>query len=136
MIPKYELKDNNPLVNYIKSERMNILDFISTKIINISINRLSESNSHNNNINKYIKNKFVDTKNLINDMTNLTSMYEVKWNNNFIIFNTSNEIDILKRIKVMIYIIDYLKQKTKNKILLKNDPATNSFPNGPDSLIP
>jgi len=106
---KYSLNDNNILLKYIKDERNNIIKFKKNKI-DISISILDSYD----NIYNYTNYKFVDTKRLKNDMKTLNYIYKIEWNNNLIIIITEKEKDFTKRIKIIIHIIEYLKEKTGN----------------------
>lgn len=110
---KYLLDDKNPLVKYLKNERMKIINFMNSTSIKIKINKV-ESIIHTQFINKYIKSNFVDVEHLKKDIINLNYFYEITWDNNLIVINTINEIEQFKRIKVIVYMIEYLKQETKN----------------------
>jgi len=108
---KYNLNDDNILLNYIKNERVNIINFINNKKISINITKLSEYN----NIYKYVDSFFVDKKNLLNDMKNLNYIYKIEWGeDNMIIINTNNEIESNVYIKILIYMIEYLKYKSQD----------------------
>jgi hypothetical protein len=48
-------------------------------------------------------------------MKTLNHIYEIKWNNNFIIINSENEIKLSKKLRIIIYMIEYLKEITQNK---------------------
>ena len=65
-------------------------------------------------------------------MKKLTVIYKISWNNNLIILFTENEIDLLRRIKIIVFIIEYLKEKTQNnkkvKIYLVLSTLEKQFP--------
>ena len=122
---KYEIDNNNFLLNYIKNERKKLL---KNKIkINFKISKLIK----NDDIYNYFKGKFVDYKNLLKDMETLHDIYEIKWNNNFIIIKTNEAINH-KYIKIIISIIEYLKEKAHNnkdvKIFLVLSRLKKEFP--------
>jgi len=106
---KYVLDDDNILLKYIKDERKNIINFKKTPI-NISISNLDNYD----NIYNYTDSKFVDTKNLLNDMKTLNIIYKIQWGENLIIIITDQKKDYSKRLKVIIHIIEYLKEKIRN----------------------
>lgn len=107
---KYSLDDNNILLKYIKDERNNIIKFKKHKL-DIEISNLNSFDK----IYNYTNTKFVDTKRLKDDMKTLKYIYKIQWNNNLIIIITEKEKDFTKRIKIIIHIIEYLKEKTGNK---------------------
>ena len=107
---KYNLDNQNILLNYIKNERTKILEIIKNKIFNIDIKIISKITK----IRKYINSNFVDKKNLLDDIKNLNFIYKITWDNNFIILITENKINLYNRIKIIVYIIEYLKIKTNN----------------------
>ena len=107
---KYSLNKDNTLLEYLKNERSNIINIIGKKPISISISKLDKYDD----IYKYVKSNFVDRENLLKDMKSLNIIYQIKWNDNMIIINTENEIDLNNRIKIIVYIIEYLKEKTQN----------------------
>lgn len=110
---KYLLTKDNILLKYIKDERKNIIKFIvDNKLVSISISitRIDKCDE----IYKFIKGKFVDTENLLIDIETLNYIYEIKWNNNIIIIKSENEIKISKKLKIIIYMIEYLKEITQD----------------------
>jgi hypothetical protein len=106
---KYSLNDNNILLEYIKDERNNIINF-KRKPVNVLISKLHSYDK----IYNYTNSKFVDTLNLLNDMKTLNYIYKIEWENNLIIIITDREEDFKKRIKIIIHIIEYLKEITQN----------------------
>ena len=107
---KYSLNDNNVLVKYIKDERKNIIQLAKNKSFTINISNIDSYDK----IKEYVNSKFVDTKNLLNDMKTLDIIYKIEWNNNLIIIYAEDKIDLLNRIKIIVFIIEYLKEKTQN----------------------
>lgn len=107
---KYLLDDNNILLKYIKDERRNIVQFAKDKSFNIDISTIDSYDK----INNYVNNRFVDTKNLLIDMKTLNTIYKIKWDNNLIIIKTHETIDLMRRIKIIVFMIEYLKEKTQN----------------------
>jgi len=112
---KYKLNNQNILLKYIKEERNDILKIIKNKIFKIDINIINKFDE----INKFVDSHFVDKKNLLNDLKNLNIIYKITWNNNFIILFSENEFKLLNRIKIIVYIIEYLKIKTNNNKNIK-----------------
>jgi hypothetical protein len=125
---KYLLNNDNLLLNYIKNERKNIIQSAKNKSISINISQINNYDK----IKKYTNSKFVDKQNLLNDMKKLNIIYKISWNNNLIILFTENEINLLKRVKIIVYIIEYLKEKTQNnknvKIYLVLSSLEKQFP--------
>ena len=107
---KYSLDNDNHLLKYIKDERKKIIQLAKDKSYNIKISNIDSYDK----INKYTNSKFVDTKNLLDDMKTLTIIYKIEWDNNLIIIYTKDKIDLLKRIKIIVFMIEYLKEKTQN----------------------
>ena len=115
---KYQISNDNFLLNQIKTERRNIKNFIRNNKINITKNRIKDSKKFNNKIKEYSDAFFVD-KNVINSLDNLTEEYEFTWLDNKISIKSKKEVKecLKKRIHILIYIIEYLKQKTNNNRL-------------------
>ena len=109
---KLSLDDNNSLVKYIIKERNDIKKFIKEKYKTFSITL--EKIAKHDDVFKFAKAKFVDTENLLKDMKCLNNIFKITWNNNSIIIITEEEIKINNRIKLIVFIIEYLKQKTNN----------------------
>lgn len=116
---KYILQSNNILYESIKKERRNIIQSIkSYKKINITITKLNISKAHdmNNNIKTFANGYFVDRINVLNSIKDLDTMYMIQWNNNMIIIKTTTYdfSNIQKRLKLLIYMIEYIKNKADN----------------------
>jgi hypothetical protein len=117
---KYNLDNDNILLNNIKSERKRIIDFIkSNPKLKVQSTELNEKEIHNldNKINSYSNTTWTDKKGIINELPNLIYNYKITWktlnNNNIIYIKTSLDItNILKKSKHMIYIIEYLRTKS------------------------
>lgn len=127
---KYDLDDNNRILLAIKNERNLIKQFIkeNKKKIDINIDVLTDKNikEFDMNIDKYSKSSWVDRKGIINDMKNLTNNYIVTWsqtqndsNNIYIKCTKEQSLYLLKKFTKLIYIIEYIKEKTNN-----NKPVT------------
>jgi hypothetical protein len=129
---KYLLKKDNQLLILIKTERDKIKKFIREhptidyNIIKFNENQIKENDKK---IKSYSNTKWVDKKTVQLDIINLDVTYCVKWktlsiqnnscsmcNNNSIIIKTTQSVikPILERIKYIIYILEYLKFKSKN----------------------
>ena len=116
---KYILQSNNILLESIKKERRNIIRFIKAyKKLNIIITKLDTTNSHNvnNNIKSYADGYFVDRMNVLKSINDLDTMYMIKWNDNMIIIKTTKDdsCNIRKRLKLIIFMIEYIKSKGDN----------------------
>ena len=130
---KINIDKSNPLLVAIKKERVNIKDFIGRNKLNIKINELVgiELKIINKNILEYTNVDWVDSKNLITDMINLDKTYKLVWktpidkdinvntinnsdNKLFIKTTQDNMIKLVKRLKILIYIGEYLKYKSNN----------------------
>jgi hypothetical protein len=112
---KYNLDKDNILLKYIKKEREQILNIIRNKTFKINIKFIDKFNG----IDDYINSRFVDRKNLMNEMKDLKVIYKISWNDNFIILISYNEVDLYNRMKIIVYIIEYLKIKTNNNKNMK-----------------
>jgi hypothetical protein len=112
---KYSLNNNNILLKYIKKEREQILNIIRNKTFKINIKIIDKFNE----IKDYVNSRFVDKKNLMNEMNDLKVIYKISWNDNFIILISYNEFDLHNRMKMIVYIIEYLKVKTNNNKNMK-----------------
>jgi len=112
---KYNLNKDNILLKYIKKERDQILNIIKNKTFNINIKIIDKFNG----IDDYINSRFVDKKNLLNEMNDLKVIYKISWDENFIILISYNEFDLYNRMKILVYIIEYLKVKTNNNKNMK-----------------
>jgi hypothetical protein len=117
------INNNCLLLNEIKNERKQIKDFIKKNNINIKINLIKDENLKqlDKKINSYSQVNWVDTKNLINDLINLDKTFEFTWLTsdkyiNKMYIKTTDDVikKIIKRIKFLIYIGEYLKYKTNN----------------------
>jgi len=108
---KYKLKNNNILLKYIRNERKKIKKTINLKAISINI---SEIHKDDIDIDTYIKGIYVDREGLFNAIQTLNKIYKIAWGDNFIIIKTDTIIELDERIKYMIHIIEYLKEKTNN----------------------
>lgn len=115
---KYILQSNNILLLSIKKERQNIIRFIrSSKKINITITKLDNTiHEYNNRFKKYADAYFVDRMNVLNSMNSLDAMYMIQWDNNMIMIKTTTYdfSNIRKRLKLMILMIEYIKNKANN----------------------
>lgn len=130
---KLQIDKSNPLLIAIKNERANITQFIHRNKLAIKITQLADTElkTINKNILEYAGVQWVDTKNLIVDMSNLDKTYKLTWktpidgeinenlvNNSdnilFIKTTQDNMKKITKRLKFLIYVVEYLKYKSNN----------------------
>jgi len=112
---KYILSKDNYLLNFIKNEFTQIKLFIINNELKINYNK---NNNFNKNILKKLCNsEWVDKYNLVKEIDNLKNIYEFTWNSNKIIINL-NELSniIIDKIKIIIYILEYIRSKTNKKI--------------------
>lgn len=114
---KYNLSENNSLLKFLNNEQNNIISFINKKTIDIQINY-----NYNCHVSKYCNSRFVDYNNLLkyNDFILHEKSILISWNEQKIIIKTNsfNNIVLLK-IKILIYIIEYLNLKHKKfKLIL------------------
>jgi hypothetical protein len=128
---KYNLDNDNLLLNTLNNEKDNIINYIKLNSFNIIINE------YNYNIEKYCNFHFVDKLRLLNNLKILNKTLLITWNNNKIIIKIQNINNIiLIKIKIIIYILEYLNLKKQNfKIILvlsnleKFTPNENSYIN-------
>lgn len=114
-------KNQNNLIKLLKFEKKNIINFINSNI-NLYITINTNSLSYNKSIKLYANNFWVDTKNVLNQLNKLDYNIYIEWNsvynntikNSIIIKCNKNNLKFLKRIKILILIIEYLKYKLNN----------------------
>ena len=107
---KYNLNDNNNLLLSLIDEKQKILKFINNTNINITYNYDIKYN-----ISKYLNSYFIDSKNVKLQINNLKQYVLIKWNNNKIyIISTEITKKLLFKIKLCIYILEYLRRDNKN----------------------
>ena len=125
---QYLLKKDNPLLNLLKTERDNIKEFIKNNAtISYDIQKLNpiQIKENDKKIKLYSDTLWVDKKNVLLDLIKLDVTYCIKWKTlsvndinriNYITIKTTPLviISILERIKYIIYILEYLKSKSKN----------------------
>jgi len=118
---KYKLKKHNNLYKYIINEYTNINLFINENENKININIIPYENIDYKFI-KYSHTKWVD-KNVINEINKIKYTYLITWNKNKIYLKTdieyNSELNLLQRLKWIIYIIEYLKNKSNNYFPIK-----------------
>lgn len=120
----YSLKHNNQLLKSIKSERLRIKSFIRKypKILfNVNSNH---SQKIDDNIKQYAHTSWVDTENVVNQVSQLPETHVITWKSfedetygiNKITIKSDSESysNFSSRIKTLIYFIEYLKNKTNN----------------------
>ena len=122
---KIKLENSNLLVQKIKNERNSVIQFIKNTKLKIKIEQLDK------NANKKLENKlenfanvyWVDKNNLAISSNQLDKIFKITWEtpnnsnllNTMFIKTTNDEIKkIIKRVKFLIYIGEYLKLKTNN----------------------
>jgi hypothetical protein len=112
---KYTLKSNNILYKSIRNKRDDIKLFIRQNKIYYNITKLENLDKYKSKINSYSDAYFVDRKNVIKELKNLSVIYEIKWDNNIIIIQTTDNdfINIRKRLRIIIYMIEYLKKMSE-----------------------
>lgn len=126
---KIHINKESPLLTAIKNERKLIKNFIKKfSKLHIKINKVKQSDlkSINKKIIKYSNVDWVDSECLKNDLPNLDKIYEIIWltpvdpniNNseNKMYIQTTDKVisKIIKRLKILIFIGEYLKYKTNN----------------------
>ena len=112
---KYILDNNNKLLLLLNNEKQKIYNYFSNNKIIISFEYES-----NIDIISYCTNSIFVYNKVIKELDNMNNLLIFKWNNNFILLKTYNITNILiKKIKILIYIIEYLKKKYNYKKNLK-----------------
>lgn len=130
---KFNIDKNNQLLHSLKMERTRIKNFIRrNKNMYIKIRQLKGDSKDiiNKKINLYANVDWVDSKSLLDDLPNLPNIYEFTWkipidnisknlvNNNdnkMYIQTTVDKIKkIVKRLKILVFINEYIKYKTNN----------------------
>jgi hypothetical protein len=112
---KYNIKDNNYLLLSLINEKNTIINYINNNKILITYKIIN-----NYDVSKYMNSKFVSNK-LKNELHKLNINIKITWFNNYIIIKTDlNNLKLLiYKIKIIIYIYEYLKTKSLKKISLK-----------------
>ena len=130
---KFNIDKDNLLLNSLKNERSKIKNFIRrNKQMHINIRQIKGDKKIivNKKINLHANVAWVDTKSLLDDLPNLPNIYEFTWitpidnidehlvNSNINTIYIQTTIDkikkIIKRIKILIFINEYIKYKTNN----------------------
>jgi len=130
---KFNIENDNILLHSLKMERSRIKNFIRrNKNLYIKIKHIKGDNKNiiNKKIDLYAKVDWVDSKSLLDDLSNLPNIYEFTWktpndnisedlinknDNKMYIQTTVEKIKkIVKRIKFLIFINEYIKYKTNN----------------------
>ncbi len=142
------LGNTNPLANELRKEREKIIEFIKQTKINYLLEPVTEIELAvtENKIAEIADVAWVDTKMLDKDLVNHDKVFKISWNTpgeenysdivNVIFIKTTNQLiqKIVKRIKYLIYIGEYLKIKSANthkkfKIYLVLSNLKKYFPN-------
>ena len=123
-INRYSLQDNNQLLKSIKSDRQRIKEFIRKYpkfLFNVSSN---PSSVIDNKIKEYSHTSWVDTENVVNQVNQLPETHIIAWesfedetygiNKITIKSDSKNYSKFVSRIKIIIPIIEYLKNKTNH----------------------
>lgn len=108
---KYIINNNNNLLLFVKNEKKEIIKFIKTNNFNIKINKID---NFDNLILEHANKYFVSYVKVKNSLSKLLYNYLIEWDNNKI-YLKSNNLNIIYRITIIIYIIEYLKKKSNNK---------------------
>jgi hypothetical protein len=109
MLPTIKLHPN--IIKFIKDERQKIISYNIKYDINIK-----KINNFNQKIKDMSSTKWVDSKNLMNDIINLPINIMITWNDNKITIKCKKQHinTFIKRINTLISIIEYLKIKSGN----------------------
>jgi hypothetical protein len=103
--------NNNYLLDLLKTEKLNIIKFIKENKLLVLIKKINNDENDRDYL-KFTNSKFVDKNNVINETKFLKKNYLIEWNNNKIFIKANNCKSILLRIKILIFIIEYLKYKS------------------------
>jgi hypothetical protein len=126
---KININNNNVLLHFLKMERSRINSFIEkNKNMYIELKLLKKNNNIYNKIKLYSDVDWVDITNVLDDLSNLPNIYKFTWKTPHDNINNIDNIDnimyiqttdeqinkIVKRIKILIFINEYIKYKTNN----------------------
>jgi len=109
-IPKIDIIENKLLIDKMNNDKMNILN----------LNDIDFKLSYTNIDNKLISNKssikWVYSNGVMNDLKNLKSEIEIKWDNNimFIKCNEHKLVKILNRLPTLLKMINYINNENHN----------------------
>ena len=104
------INDNNAILLFAQNEIIKITKFIKNHKYTINIIKLD--NTINDIFLKYANTFFVSYNNVKNEINNLNNTYQINWNNNNIYIKSDN-MNIINRIKLIVYFIEYLKSISK-----------------------
>lgn len=121
----YNLDESSEILKSIKSERDRIKDFIRAHHINLTVKslELDDVKKLDEKVKEYASVDWVDKTSLLKDVNKLDTNYLISWPN---VFNQSkiNKLHvkcmghkikpILKRLKIIIYLLEFLKIKSNN----------------------
>ncbi len=132
---KYNLSNNSKLVKLFRTEKNRITNFIkSNKKLYINCEKIKNSKNEHTQYNlieldkklyEYANTPWVDTKSVIQEINNLDSSYVFQWKSiidsndipslNYVYIKSTKSIEKLmnKKIKLIVYIIEYLKHKNQ-----------------------
>ena len=113
---KYSLDNDNILLKKIKNERTNLIQFIKKNDIKYDEEIVKDYN--NKMIHSFLDSRFVDKVNIMKELNRLNYMVVITWgkNNKLTIKTTHEQYMLIKpRIKMILYMIEYLRTKSKEK---------------------
>lgn len=126
---KYSIDTDNKLLLNLKTERNNIREFIKTNSsIEYNVRHIDFTPDILNEIKEYSNVSWVDSNNVIKEVPSLSETILIEWisinnatNPNTILLKTSSDKTetILSRMKLIVYIIEYLKNKSNCKKSVK-----------------
>lgn len=110
---KENIDDDNVLLKYIRNEKNNIKQFICQKSFDIKFKKIVDDKILDN-FNKFSDCKWVLTKKIQEIINNTNELYHISWGSNNIYVITDTIDDLKQRFIILVYIIEYLKYKSKS----------------------
>ena len=112
---KYNLSNNNNLLVSLINNKKNFLKFKENNDIKIKI----KEEPYNININKLLESDFIIKDILKNEYDKLPNNFSISWNNNIIYVKCTETKNIIKKLKLLVYIIEYIKEINNIKLDVK-----------------
>jgi hypothetical protein len=129
---KYKIKNNNIFLNYVVNEKKNIISFMKNNTFKINFTEISKD-SIINKFKEYAISKWVLTDQVNEYINKTNNVYNINWNDNNIYIITDKYNTIKDRFIILIYILEYIKYKSKCKkkynIYLVLTELVKKFPN-------
>lgn len=111
---RHNISDDNILLDYINQERHMISKYIKSNELKQYKISLIPNSTYDIEFKNYTKSNWVD-KNVNKQLNQLNKTYLVESDNLKIIIRTNNKPSFLKRIRYIVYFINYLRNKTNKQ---------------------